>query len=226
MSSSRRRTAPRAPARPIGRRCRGATPPLRPESTMKAYPAAVAKALHGIANPSGSLHRHPERPKMGSSSTRSLKAEIRPGPQRWSPRRLLAMPVCCGSKLRWARPARTAAAKRFSRLPADGELGYSPDREAFPTVKVGSHFKNYPVRSKDFREWLSGGYFGATGAAPGSRRWRTHFAFLRSGPTGRSTKCACTSASATLWRCSCWARQAHAGGRANQGCGRYRLQAG
>lgn len=51
----------------------------------------------------------------------------------------------------------------------DVELWHSPDREAFATVKVGDHVENCPVRSKDFREWLSGRYFAATGAAPSSQ---------------------------------------------------------
>jgi hypothetical protein len=49
------------------------------------------------------------------------------------------------------------------------ELWQSPDREAYVTVEVGGHFENCPVRSKDFREWLSARYFAATGTAPGSQ---------------------------------------------------------
>lgn len=52
---------------------------------------------------------------------------------------------------------------------ADVELWHSPEHEAFATFKVGGHFANWPVRSKDFREWLSGRYFTATATAPGSQ---------------------------------------------------------
>jgi hypothetical protein len=51
----------------------------------------------------------------------------------------------------------------------DVELWHSRDREAFATIRVAGHHENWPVRSRDFREWLSGRYFAATAAAPGSQ---------------------------------------------------------
>jgi hypothetical protein len=49
------------------------------------------------------------------------------------------------------------------------ELWHSPDRDAFATITIGGHVENWPVRSRDFREFLSGRYFAATGTAPGSQ---------------------------------------------------------
>lgn len=132
----------------------------------RAYAAAVAKALHGIAA--------------------SVKIALPPADaaEKWDAADALAEGWECAKAealIAAATPtgdavATTGGGRRHRRqsdslldfLP-EMELWHSPDREPFATIRVGAHFENWQVRSKDFREWLSGRYFAATGMAPGSQ---------------------------------------------------------
>jgi hypothetical protein len=79
------------------------------------------------------------------------------------------------------------------------ELWHSPDREAFATIPVRGHVENWRVRSDDFSEWLSGRCFVATGAAPSSQALKDALRVMEAHAKhmGRSTRSSCVSASAT-----------------------------
>jgi putative DNA primase/helicase len=49
------------------------------------------------------------------------------------------------------------------------ELWHDADRMAFATFGVNSHRENWPVRSREFRMWLSGQFYEATGGCLGSQ---------------------------------------------------------
>ncbi len=49
------------------------------------------------------------------------------------------------------------------------EFWHDGDREAFATVPVNEHFENVAVRSRDFRLWITGHYYGAHRGAPGAQ---------------------------------------------------------
>ena len=44
-------------------------------------------------------------------------------------------------------------------LAGDAELWHTPDGEAYATIPVGTHFENYKVKSKAFRNWLAGLFY-------------------------------------------------------------------
>jgi putative DNA primase/helicase len=66
------------------------------------------------------------------------------------------------------RQRRRQSASLLDFLP-ETELWHSPNREAFATIKIAGHFENWPVRSKDFREWLSSRHFAMTSTAPNAQ---------------------------------------------------------
>jgi len=49
------------------------------------------------------------------------------------------------------------------------ELWHDGDREAFATMPVNGHFENVPVRSREFRLWITGRYYAAHRGAPGTQ---------------------------------------------------------
>ena len=51
----------------------------------------------------------------------------------------------------------------------DCELWHDASSEAFATVQVNRHREHYPVRSRQFRIWLSGKYYSETGTAIGGQ---------------------------------------------------------
>jgi putative DNA primase/helicase len=138
----------------------------------RAYAAAVAKALRGIAKSVRIVALPP-----GMSEKWDAADALAEG---WDQAR-------AGALIAAAVPAGAAPAAAPGGSSGDGggrqrrqrddlldylpeiELWHSPDREAFATIKVGGHFENWPVRSKDFREWLSGRHFVATATAPGNQ---------------------------------------------------------
>ena len=51
----------------------------------------------------------------------------------------------------------------------DCELWHDADRVAYATYPVNSHYEHWPVRSREFRMWLSGRFFQETGNAIGGQ---------------------------------------------------------
>ncbi len=49
------------------------------------------------------------------------------------------------------------------------ELWHDDDRNAYASIYTNHHWENWPIRSKDFRIWLSGRYFDEYGSAIGSQ---------------------------------------------------------
>jgi hypothetical protein len=49
------------------------------------------------------------------------------------------------------------------------ELWHDANRTAFASIPVNAHCEHWPVRSRDFRMWLSGRFFESTGAAVGGQ---------------------------------------------------------
>jgi hypothetical protein len=60
-------------------------------------------------------------------------------------------------------------AKRLLLLGADAELFHTPGDELFASIVVGEHVENWPLRSKQFRQWLQRRYFLDTQSAPKSQ---------------------------------------------------------
>ncbi|MBE3589876.1 MAG: hypothetical protein IMW98_03500 [Firmicutes bacterium] len=49
------------------------------------------------------------------------------------------------------------------------ELWHAPDSEAFATFLEGRHIETWPLRSKGFRQWLIGRFYGAQGRPPSAQ---------------------------------------------------------
>lgn len=49
------------------------------------------------------------------------------------------------------------------------ELWHDNDRNAYASIYINTHWENWPIRSKDFRIWLSGRYYDEHGGAIGSQ---------------------------------------------------------
>jgi putative DNA primase/helicase len=133
----------------------------------RAYAAAVAKALRGsavsvkiVGVPAGTAEKWDAADALAEG---------------WDEAKAAALIADAASPNAAAAPEGDSGGRR--RRQSDNlldflpeiELWHSPDRDAFATFRIGAHFENWPVRSKDFREWLSGRYFTATGMAPGSQ---------------------------------------------------------
>src|SRR5216683_3807285 len=52
------------------------------------------------------------------------------------------------------------------------ELFHDPDRQGWAAVRVGSHWENHPIRSRDFRLFLLRIYYSDTGESPGGQAIR------------------------------------------------------
>jgi hypothetical protein len=135
----------------------------------RSYAAAVVKALRGIARsvkivspPQGAPERCDAADALVDNWDRTKAAALIAGAA-------LAEPGTAAPAQSGGRGSRRRQSDDLLDFLPDVELWHSPDREAFATVKVGGHFENCPVRSRDFREFLSGRYFAVTGAAPGSQ---------------------------------------------------------
>jgi putative DNA primase/helicase len=133
----------------------------------RSYAAAIARALHSVAAsvkiaraPSGAAEKWDAADALAEGWDRSKAEALMAGAV---PGNGAALDAGNGTGRR-----RRQSDNLLDFLP-DIELWHSPDRDAFATFKVGAHYENWPVRSKDFREWLSGRYFLATGAAPGNQ---------------------------------------------------------
>jgi hypothetical protein len=48
------------------------------------------------------------------------------------------------------------------------DLFHTPNGDVFADVEIDGHRETWPIRSRRFRNWLVGRFFGATGSAPGS----------------------------------------------------------
>lgn len=60
-------------------------------------------------------------------------------------------------------------ASRLMKLAEDVELFHTPDGEGFATIAVNSHKETFPLRSGDFRKWLSYQYWSEERAVPSSQ---------------------------------------------------------
>ena len=139
----------------------------------RAYAVAVAKVLRGIAKFVRIVQSTPGTPEKwdaadalaeGCDRTKAENLVAAAAPA--VPSATLRSDAPSGRSERGERPRQSDHLLNFL---SEVELWQSPDREAYATVSVNGHFENWPVRSKDFREWLSGGYFAATVTAPGSQ---------------------------------------------------------
>lgn len=135
----------------------------------RAYAAAVAAALRGIANSVKIVASTPGTPEKWDAADALAEG--------WDCTKAAALiaaavPVSAATAPpsapggRSGRGGRTRQSDQLLRFLPEIELWHTPSREAFATIRVGGHFENWPVRSKDFREWLSGRYFADTGAVP------------------------------------------------------------
>jgi hypothetical protein len=135
----------------------------------RTYAAAVAKALRGIAKSVKIIASTPGTPEKWDAADALAEG--------WDVTKAAALigaavPAGAGAAALGESGSRGRRRRQSDDLLdflPETELWHSPDREAFATVKMGDHCENWPVRSKDFREWLSGRYFAATAAAPGSQ---------------------------------------------------------
>jgi len=144
----------------------------------KAYAEAVAKALRGIAKsikiaaaPAAAAEKWDAADALAEGWDRAKAAAFISGATAASGSPAAAPETENGGR------RRRQSDNLLDFLP-EMELWHSPDREAFATIKVGAHFENWPVRSKDFREWLSGRYFVATGMVPGSQAMEDTLRFI------------------------------------------------
>lgn len=69
-------------------------------------------------------------------------------------------------KTRQRRPAQRDS---LMQLTGDITLWHSPDGDGFATIPIGTHHENWPIRSKQFRDWLSAQAYRSLGIAPGSQ---------------------------------------------------------
>ena len=51
-------------------------------------------------------------------------------------------------------------------ISAEARLFHTPSRESYATVVVGEHLENWPVRSREFRLWLTKRFFDERRRAP------------------------------------------------------------
>ena len=152
--------------------CRGRDVTIWPDNDEEGrdYAVVVAKALRGIAKSVTIVTPPPDTSKKWDAADALA--------ENWDQAKaaaLIAAAVPVDARARAATEADATGRRRRRQsgnlldFLSEVELWHSPDREAFATVKIGGHFENWPVRSKDFREWLSGRYFAATGSAPASQ---------------------------------------------------------
>lgn len=137
----------------------------------RTYAAAIAKALRGIAAsvriaaaPAGTPEKWDAADALSEGWNQTAAAALIAAAISADGAATTAGAASLGSGR--GRPRQSDQLLDF--LP-EMELWHSPNREAFATIKVRGYFENWPVRSRDFREWLSGRCFTATGAAPASQ---------------------------------------------------------
>jgi hypothetical protein len=65
-------------------------------------------------------------------------------------------------------------ADRLIRLALDAglELFHDPDQQGWASVRVGGHWENHPIRSRNFQLFLLRTYYGVTGESPGGQAVR------------------------------------------------------
>ncbi len=65
-------------------------------------------------------------------------------------------------------------ADRLIRLALDVgiELFHDPDQQGWASVRVGGHWENHPIRSRNFQHFLLRTYYGVTGESPGGQAVR------------------------------------------------------
>lgn len=151
--------------------CRGRNVTIWPDNDEEGgiYATAVAKTLRGAAKSVTIVMSTPGTPDKWDAAD-----ALAEGWDQAKAAALIALAVLADVSAAKAAESVGSGRGRHQRddlldyLP-EVELWHSPDREGFATVKVGGHVENCPVRSKDFREWLSGRYFAATATAPGSQ---------------------------------------------------------
>lgn len=73
------------------------------------------------------------------------------------------------AKPRTEHDAKVTQASRLMKLAEDVELFHTPDGEGFATIAVNSHKETFPLRSGDFRKWLSYQYWSIERAVPSSQ---------------------------------------------------------
>src|SRR5262249_8132778 len=56
---------------------------------------------------------------------------------------------------------RKGVVERLLDLTKEARFYHTPDKETFAEIPVGTHFENWPLRSREFRGWLSRTYYQA-----------------------------------------------------------------
>ncbi len=136
----------------------------------RAYAATVAKALRGIAKSLKIVVTTPGTPEKWDAAD-----ALAEGWDHAKAAALIATAVAADAGAAASLEAANGGLRRRRQsddlldLMPETELWHSPDRAAFASVEVGSHSESWPVRSKDFRMWLTGRCCAATGASPSSQ---------------------------------------------------------
>jgi putative DNA primase/helicase len=71
------------------------------------------------------------------------------------------------------------------------ELWHDANRTAYASLPVNDHRENWPVRSRDFRMWLSGRFFESTGAAIGGQALEDGLRILEARAVNDGPLCEC-----------------------------------
>jgi putative DNA primase/helicase len=70
-------------------------------------------------------------------------------------------------------------------------LWHDANRVAYATYPVNGHLENWPIRSRDFRVWLSGRYFEETGGAIGGQALEDGIRILEARAVNNGPLCEC-----------------------------------
>lgn len=68
-----------------------------------------------------------------------------------------------------SRDAKETQSSRLMRIAQDAELFHTTDGDAFATISVNSHKETFPIKSRDFRDWLSLRHWNKERAMPSSQ---------------------------------------------------------
>jgi putative DNA primase/helicase len=71
------------------------------------------------------------------------------------------------------------------------DLWHDANRIAYATYPVNGHLENWPIRSRDFRMWLSGRYFDQTGGAIGGQALEDGIRILEAKAVNNGPLCEC-----------------------------------
>jgi putative DNA primase/helicase len=71
------------------------------------------------------------------------------------------------------------------------DLWHDANRTAYATLPVNGHLENWPIRSRDFRMWLSGRYYEQTGGAIGGQALEDGIRILEARAVNNSPLCEC-----------------------------------